>query len=166
MKLFVVALVALSMLTDCSDSEKESTVEVAVYFVGDTPEGFKLFSEKVEYSEDVDLTTAVISDLVSGVLTPRNPDYLNLWNSSTQLIGIELGSSTATVNLDLGQLNVGSEGEQRAIDQVVWTLTEVLPRIKRVNFEVSGKIVESFAGHVDTTQSFGRDSNVIGEARP
>ena len=166
MKIFVVALLALSMLTGCSDSERESTVEATVYFVGDTPEGFRLFSEKVEYSEDVDLTTAVISDLVSGVLTPTNPDYVNLWNSSTKLIEIELGSSTATVNLDLGQLNVGSEGEQRAIDQVVWTLTEALPRIKRVNFEVNGQVVESFAGHVDTTQSFGRDSDVLGEARP
>lgn len=166
MRKLLVLLVSVGFLIGCTSTELNSKVSATVYFVGDTPEGFRLFSEKVEYSEDVDLTTAVISDLVSGVLTPTNPDYVNLWNSSTKLIEIELGSSTATVNLDLGQLNVGSEGEQRAIDQVVWTLTEALPRIKRVNFEVNGQVVESFAGHVDTTQSFGRDSDVLGEARP
>lgn len=166
MKKLILLMMTFTFLVGCTSNTQNQTVEANVYFVGDTPDGFRLFSEKVEYPEDVDLPTTVIADLVSGVLIPMNPDYVNLWDSSTKLIEIKLGSSTATVNLALGKLNVGSEGEQRAIDQVVWTLTENLPRIKRVNFEVNGEIVESFAGHVDTTQSFGRDSNVIGEARP
>ena len=166
MKLLTVLVMTFSILTGCSNTDSSSVVIAKVYYVGDTPAGLKLFAEPVEYSEELDLATTVISDLVSGALTPKNPDYVNLWNSSTKLIEIRLSSSSATVNLAFGRLNVGSEGEQRAIDQVVWTLTEILPRIKRVNFEVNGVVVESFAGHVDTTQLFGREPGVLGGARP
>jgi hypothetical protein len=49
-----------------------------------------------------------------------------------------------------------AEGEQRAIDQIVWTLTEFAPEVKSVAFTVNGKVVESFAGPVDTTAQFER----------
>ena len=60
--------------------------------------------------------------------------------------------------MDLGEisLKVGAEGEQRAIDQIVWTLTEFAPEVKTVAFTVNGEVVESFAGHVDTTAQFER----------
>ena len=62
------------------------------------------------------------------------------------------------VRRSLGEilLNVGAEGEQRAIDQIVWTLIEFAPEVKSVAFTVNGKTVESFAGHVDTTAAFER----------
>jgi hypothetical protein len=53
-------------------------------------------------------------------------------------------------------LNVGAEAEQRAIDQIVWTLTALAPEVQSVAFTVNGESVESFAGHVDTTAQFER----------
>ena len=53
-------------------------------------------------------------------------------------------------------MNVGAEAEQRAIDQIVWTLTAITPAVKSVGFTVNGKKIESFAGHVDTTAQFAR----------
>jgi hypothetical protein len=53
-------------------------------------------------------------------------------------------------------LNVGAEAEQRAIDQIVWTLTALAPAVKSVDFTVNGKSIESFAGHVDATAQFVR----------
>jgi hypothetical protein len=69
---------------------------------------------------------------------------------------VSIKQSVATVDLGEISLNVGAEGEQRAIDQIVWTLTALAPEIKSVAFTVNGKTVESFAGHVDTTATFVR----------
>jgi hypothetical protein len=69
---------------------------------------------------------------------------------------VSINGSVATVDLGEISLNVGAEGEQRAIDQIVWTLTALAPEVKSVALTVNGKTVESFAGHVDTTVQFTR----------
>lgn len=146
--------ISLILLTGCSADTTEIRANVTLFFVGDTPRGLKLFSEKREFLSSKNLLEEVISDLVSGELQPIDDDYSNLWDTSHSLNKINLSGTNAEVDLNLGKLSVGSEGEQRAIDQIVWTMININPDLKVIEFLVNGKTVESFAGHLDLTTGF------------
>jgi hypothetical protein len=158
MRKIALALISTVLLTGCSEVPvAESPTAVTVYFSADTPVGMKLFSETRDFSDDGQtLAFKVISELVSGSLQPLDPDYTNLWDESTSLNEILIQGDQATVDLNLGKLNVGAEGEARAIDQIVWTLTGISPELTSVAFLANGETIQSFAGHVDTTASFKR----------
>jgi hypothetical protein len=160
MKRVVVLAVFLLLMTGCAQNTTEKVSEntnpISVYFVADTPRGFKLFSEERIFSAVDDIELQVISDLVSGKTLPLDPDYVNLWGGTNRVNSVSIAGSVGTVDLGELSLNVGAEGEQRAIDQIVWTLTALAPEVKSVAFTVNGKTIESFAGHVDTTATFER----------
>jgi hypothetical protein len=161
MKKIALFIASLLILTGCSQSTIEKVYEDGVpvnfFFVSDTPRGFKLFSETQNYQvKEGDLNLQVVSDLVSGAVVPLDPQYSNLWEKSNTVNSVTIDQAVAIVDLGTLQLNVGAEAEQRAIDQIVWTLTELSPEITGVAFTVNGKTVESFAGHVDTTGVFER----------
>jgi hypothetical protein len=158
MKKISLALIAVFLLSSCANDtgSAEQKAKTNIYFVADTPRGFKLFSEKMEFVQTDGLAQEIISDLVSGKLTPKDPEYVNLWGASNRLNSITTADSIATIDLGSISLNVGSEGEQRAIDQIVWTYLDSSPAIETVRFTVNGKVVESFAGHVDTSGDFTR----------
>jgi hypothetical protein len=160
MKRIALLIASLLLLTGCSQNTPEKLWEdglpVKLYFVADTPRGLKLFSEERPYASFDDMNLQVISDLVSGKVAPLDPDYTNLWGGTNTVNSVTVNGSVATVDLGAISLNVGAEAEQRAIDQIVWTLTSLAPAVKSVAFTVNGKTVESFAGHVDTTAQFAR----------
>ena len=160
MKKIVAFVTLLLLLSGCAQTATENSVEdgieVKFYFVSDTARGFKLFSETQPLIAANDLNLQVVSDLVTGKINPLDPDYSNLWGGANTVNSVKVNDSIATVDLGEISLNVGAEGEQRAIDQIVWTLTEFAPKIKSVAFTVNGEVVESFAGHVDTTSAFVR----------
>lgn len=161
MKKFALFIASLLFLTGCGQSTTEMVYEdgvpVKFFFVSDTPRGFKLFSETQNYLVgEGDLNLQVVSDLVSGAVVPLDPQYSNLWGNGNTVNSVTVDQSAATVDLGTLKFNVGAEAEQRAIDQIVWTLTEFAPQITSVVFTVNGKSVESFAGHIDTTQAFKR----------
>jgi hypothetical protein len=161
MKRITLIMASFLLLTGCTQATTEVVYEdgipVEFYFVSDTPRGFKLFSETQKYVvRDGDLNLQVVSDLVSGAIAPLDPQYVNLWGKGNAVTSVTVDQSVATVDLSSLTLNVGAEAEQRAIDQIVWTLTEFAPNINSVAFTVNGKTVESFAGHVDTTAAFKR----------
>jgi hypothetical protein len=160
MKRIALLMASLLLVTGCSEHTDvrvwEDGVPVKLYFVSDTPRGLKLFSEERISSDYYDLNLQVLSDLISGKVTPLDPDYTNLWGGSNAVNSVSIKESVATVDMGEISLNVGAEGEQRAIDQIVWTLTALTPEVKSVAFTVNGKTVESFAGHVDTTATFVR----------
>ena len=160
MKKLAAFVTLLLLLSGCAQTATESSVEdgvpVKFYFVSDTARGFKLFSETQPLIVANDLNLQVVSDLVTGKITPLDPDYSNLWGGTNSVNSVKVNDSVATVDLGEISLNVGAEGEQRAIDQIVWTLTEFAPEITSVAFTVNGEVVESFAGHVDTTTAFVR----------
>ena len=160
MKRIALLIASLLLVTGCTQSTTERLwedgVAVKLYFVSDTPRGLKLFSEAQVSSDYYDLNLQVISDLVSGKVTPLDPDYVNLWGGTNTVNSVSVEGSVATVDLGEISLDVGAEGEQRAIDQIVWTLTSLAAEVKSVAFTVNGKQVESFAGHVDTTAQFAR----------
>lgn len=161
MKKFALFITLLLLLTGCAQNTTEKVYEDGVpvnfFFVSDTPRGFKLFSETQNYQvSEGDLNLQVVSDLVSGAVVPLDPQYSTLWGNGNTVNSVIVDQSVATVDLGTVTLNVGAEAEQRAIDQIVWTLTELSPEITAVTFTVNGQTVESFAGHVDTTVAFKR----------
>lgn len=158
MKKIPVLLLSIFLLSGCaSDSEMvEKTSKASIYFVADTPRGFKLFSERRDFMQSANFAQNVISDLVSGKIVPNDADYANLWGSTNSVNSIVTSGEIATIDLATISLNVGSESEQRAIDQIVWTYLDLMPSIKVVRFLVNGETIESFAGHVDTTGDFTR----------
>lgn len=133
-----------------------SSRAVALYFVADTANGFRLYREfhRVPKGDDaiVDALNALFAD------APLDPDYSNLWPKSTSLNMITRSGNVATIDLSYDSLNVGAESELRAIDQIVWTATAADTSIKKVSFLRDGKPIESFAGHVDTLGTFAREA--------
>ncbi len=133
--------------------------DYAFYFVADTAQGFRLVREVHEVSriendlgDDKGLNS--LQMLVSGQLPPYDGDQVTLWNNGTKVNSVSVVAGVATVDLTLGRISMGSESEQRAIDQIVWTLTENDPTVNSVKFTVDGVATESLAGHVDFGQSF------------
>lgn len=161
MKKIALIIASLLFLTGCAQNTTEKVYEEGVpvnfFFVSDTPRGFKLFSETQNYTvRDGDQNLQVVSDLVSGAVTPLDPQYVNLWGKGNTVNSVTVDQSVATIDLGTVTLSVGSEGEQRAIDQIVWTLTEFATNVKTVRFTVNGEVTESFAGHVDASGDFAR----------
>lgn len=166
MKPLVLAALAILALTGCSSeptptptpTQTQPSVEVItadVYFVIDAKLGFRLVSEKFDFTKGSENTaTQVIRALISGGLQANDPDYKNLWDTSNQLNSITVSGNEATVDIKLGSLNVGAEAEMRAIDQILYTLTGIDPSIKEIRFLVNGEEVESLAGHVDAKERF------------
>lgn len=153
MRKFLALLACGALLTGCSVPEATS---VEVYYVGDTPSGFRLFVENAQISAGSNLEEKVLGDLISGQLQPIDPDYTNLWGVGNSLKSLSVEGDSATIDLAQPQLNVGAESEALAIEQLVWTLTELNPAITEVRILVNGEAVESLAGHVDATNPFVR----------
>ena len=142
-------LVSIFLLAGCSSTGGNQS---EIFFVTDTPRGIKLVSEIREYKD----AEQAIGDLISGKTQPLDPDYTNLWQGNSSLNRLRIVQDVAEVDISLDSLNVGAEGEQRAIDQIVWTLTGINPEIEFVEFLVNGNSVETFAGHVNTFTRFSR----------
>lgn len=173
-KLFAIAASAILVLAACgaepSDSPSNSSASptptvtdpietqvVEVFYVADTPKGFRLFSEARIVPFTNDSGEQVLSDLVSGALQPLDPNYTNLWGSPNELLNLTATSELITVDLADISLSVGAEAESRAIEQLVWTITGIVGDMP-VQFLVDGVAVESFAGHVETTFPFEREA--------
>jgi hypothetical protein len=133
--------------------------DYAFYFVSETAQGFRLVREvqqvsKIENDLGDNKGLNSLLMLVNGQLPPFDGDQVTLWNNGTKVNSVTTVDGVATVDLTLGRISLGSESEQRAIDQIVWTLTENDPTVTSVKFTVDGVVAESLAGHVDLTQPF------------
>ena len=142
-----------------ANSEIEELEDYAFYFVSETAQGFRLVREvqqvskiENELGDDKGLNSLVM--LVNGQLPPFDGDQRTLWNNGSKVNSVMIADGVATVDLTVGRISFGSESEQRAIDQIVWTLMENNPAITSVKFTVDGAVSESLAGHVDFTQEF------------
>jgi hypothetical protein len=145
-----------------SESAKPAIQEIqdySFYFVSETSRGFRLIREVHQVSktendlgDDKGFNSLVM--LVDGQLPPFDGDHRTLWNNGTKVNSVTTVDGVATVDLELGRVSFGAESEQRAIDQMVWTLIENNPAISSVKFTVDGVPSESLAGHVDFAQTF------------
>lgn len=168
----ILALLAVLLLAACTPSAEPTTspspstsapveLEVIGYFVDDTPRGFRLFSETHSiipdetYGDSIaeDEGLAAVDALLEGRMIPRDPDYVNLWGES-DLLSYAITNQIVTFDIATPNLNVGSEGEIRAIEQLMWTFAANSSAYDKQKFEflVNGEAVESFAGHVDLTR--------------
>jgi len=127
------------------------TKTVDMFYVGDTPTGFKLFSEKYSFQSAGDLATETLSQLISGSAKPVDPDYANLWGTGTSLNVYTKDGATGVIDLKMGKLNVGAESEALAIDQLLWTVSAIDPTITGILLLVDGQPIDSLAGHVDAS---------------
>ncbi len=135
--------------------------DYAFYFVSETAQGFRLVREVHQVSklendlgDDKGLNSLLM--LVNGQLPPYDGDQVTLWDNGTKVNSVVTTGGVATVDLTLGRISLGSESQQWAIDQIVWTLIENNPAITGVKFTVDGVVSESLAGHVDFGQTFAR----------
>lgn len=151
-------------LTGCTPSvsptptPSSDSVTVPIYWAISNPTAIRLIEEDVPVPASHSDAVDIVSGLVSGAITPIDPDYVNLWGNGSIVNSVTVTNNVATVDLTLQPLNVGGEGEAIAIAQVVWTLTEADPAVTGVRFTVNGQPAESLAGHVDTTGVFKRDT--------
>lgn len=142
---------AMPMIDDLQD--------YAFYFTSETAQGFRLVREmhqvsKVENDLGDDKGFNALVMLVDGQLPPFDGDHRTLWNNGTKVNSVSVVEGIATVDLSLGRISLGAESEQRAIDQMVWTLIENDPTVTSVKFTIDGLVSESLAGHVDFSQVF------------
>ena len=142
---------AMPMIDDLQD--------YAFYFTSETAQGFRLVREmhqvsKVENDLGDDKGFNALVMLVDGQLPPFDGDHRTLWNNGTKVNSVSVVEGIATVDLTLGRISLGAESEQRAIDQMVWTLIENDPTVTSVKFTIDGLVSESLAGHVDFSQVF------------
>lgn len=144
-----------------SPSATQALTKVKLYFVSDTGTSLRLYSEVHSVADPKgDATEAAVSAVISGI-KPLDPDYVNLWQSDSKLNSLTIAGDLATVDLHIGTLNVGSESEMRAIEQILFTLAANNASIKNVEFLKDGAVTESFAGHVDTYNTFQIDEGYL-----
>ena len=130
------------------------TKAFAQYWVADTVKGFRLYREFVPLEITPEPIMTSLKALIAG--TPKDSDYVSLWPKETKINSVVVVGNTATVDLTLGKMNVGSEAESMAIAQLVWTATAAQTSVKHIAVTVDGKTVESIAGQVDATKPFSR----------
>ena len=133
--------------------------DYAFYFTSETAQGFRLVREvhqvsKIENDLGDEKGFNSLVMLVDGQLPPFDGDHRTLWNNGTKVNSVSVVEGVATVDLTLGRISLGAESEQRAIDQMVWTLIENDPAVTSVKFTIDGLVSESLAGHVDFSQVF------------
>ena len=130
---------------------------VAMYYVGKTNNGLRLYREFRSIMATDDLGLYSLRSLLKNKHHPIDMDYFNLWGNGSVINSVRYSGNKATVDIAVVPLKVGAEAEMRAIDQLVWTLTANHPATSTVSFTSGGKSFESFAGHVDAQQSFSRE---------
>ena len=132
---------------------------VEIFFVMDTPKGFRLFKERHSKVSTESESFQALDALLSGV-KPLDADYVNLWSNGAKINSFAVIAGTAFVDLANWELNVGSEAEARAIDQIVYTLIANNQNIQNVLITKNGKSIDSLAGHLDASSFFSAENPV------
>lgn len=127
-----------------SESPSESPTEEptaepttsGVYYVVDTRAGLRLAREMRELAGE-DPAREAVEAMIAG---PEDPDYASTWNPDTEVLGITVGD---VIEVDLSEqartANVGSEGAERMVQQLVYTVTEAVDRKAAVRLLVAGQ---------------------------
>ena len=150
--------------TTGAPSAPTGTRAVAVYYLGETSNGPRLYREFHRRPA----TTAVIRDAVQAMLTesPDDPDYTSVWPESTRLLGVALDGDLATVDLsrEVRRASAGAAVESASLQQLVHTVTAAAPAVRRVQLHIAGGPSDTLWGHADTRRPMAREAqeNVLG----
>lgn len=137
---------------------KEKMIEITLYFAEKQAE--YVVPETREIPETKAVAEITMIELIKG---PQENDHLKTIPRGTQLRSLTIKDGVAYVDFSRELVNNhpgGSAGETMTIYSVVNTLTQI-PEIKKVQFLVEGKKIETIAGHYDTSQPFERREDLI-----
>lgn len=140
----------------------EETEEITLYFDASTPEQLYLAPEKREVEKD-DLPLKAMEELIKG--PSEGSELKPILPKETKVRSLKIEDNIAYVDFskDLPEnLNVGSSGEILVLSAIVNTLTE-FPEIEKVQIFIEGEKTETLAGHVDLTEPFERNEEIIKE---
>jgi germination protein M len=142
--------------------KRSAKEQVALFFAENTKDNLYLKPVVVELEipNQAAKPKMVLEALLKG--PPAGTGYLPFFPKDTQVLGVKVKDGLAEVNLNrrATQLNVGSQGEALAVASIVNTLTK-LPMIFKVKILIEGKEVESLAGHVDLSETFQYNSDLV-----
>ena len=138
--------------------EKKTAVKekkiVTLYFSEE--EGEYLVGEKREISKKESVEEEAKEAIIELIRGPRG-ELIPTLPSQTELLGLQLdqrGLARVNFNRALTKNHPGgSSAEMMTVYSVVNSLTSNFPNIKRVQFLVEGKQVETIAGHLSLRQS-------------
>lgn len=138
---------------------KEATVKIILYFSDSQAD--KLVPEEREVvSGGRPLEEIIVRELIKG---PAKKGLIKTIPESARLLSLSVKDGVAYVNFS-GEIQTkhwgGSAGESMTVYSVVNSLTR-LEGIKKVQFLVEGKKVESLLGHLDTTEPIAPDRSLI-----
>ena len=105
-----------------------------MFWAADTGTSIRLFAEDVQIAKTAAPGITALRYLVSH--RPVDPDYTSLWPPTTRIKGVTVSGSDATVDIAPVNLNVGSEAEGIAVQQLLWTLTSAQPEIHSMRITV------------------------------
>lgn len=113
------------------------TVPFSVYYVVDTGTDFRLARETRDLVDD-DPATAAVELMIAGA---EDPDYATTWNAATEVLDVtyEAGAITVDLTADARTANVGSAGAALMMQQLVYTVTEVLDETASVQLLIEGQ---------------------------
>jgi len=136
-----------------ASSPAATSIEVEVFFSHPQPTELTLIGEpqQVLVADGADELEVVLSALIDGDLQPIDPDYTTLWGGGSSLISTARAADVLTLDLAVGELNLGAEAEGIAIAQLVWTAVGIDPSLAAVQLTIDGLAAETLAGHVDIT---------------
>ena len=145
-----------------SPTTAEPPVETLVYFLVDDPRGVRLAREPHELAAEGAEATAVgaVTAMIHG---PADPDYATTWDPDTQVLGVEKQGRAITVDLseEARTTDAGSDAAQQMVQQLVYTVTEVLGIRSSVRLLVEGEPVDELWGSVDWSDSVRRDDPML-----
>lgn len=142
-----------------SDTYTSETREISLYFPDKNMD--TLYHEKrtVQVTDQQPMEQYIINELIKG---PAEESLCASLSSSTSLLSVNTYGDICFVNFksDFTDKNSGNEQKERmAIYSIVDSLTE-LGHIKRVQFLMDGKKVDSF-GNMSIKNPFGRNPGII-----
>ena len=140
-----------SSSSETGGSAGPSTVSVPVYYVHDDGLALRLYREfhRTALQPEGKIATAV--DQMFGPAV--DPDYSSSWPKTTEVLSVTKSGGTATVDLSAFP-STGSDAEDKAVQQLVYTVTAADNSVKKVRLLVNGKAPES--GHSDWSQPVAR----------
>lgn len=89
----------------------------------------------------VDRATPARGALEAMLAGPVDPDYASLWNPATRVLGISHRDHLITLDLsrEASEVSTGSAGEALMVEQLIWTVTEVLEPTASVLVTIEGR---------------------------
>ncbi len=133
-------------------------VSLTLYFSDEQAE--HLVPEIRQVEDTAAIAKVAVEELVKG---PKENGLHATIPSETKVLNVDIIKSIAYVNFSKDLIDKhwgGSTGELMTITSLVDTLTE-FKNIQKVQIMVEGKVVDTIAGHADTSRPFARDESMI-----